>query len=101
LRRRERLFWIASGCLGAIVLLLEWGFVLGWKGNNYPHSTWQGNYPDLRDFPLLSSAALWLFDIGWRALFLIAMIATGFWYYRTVTSRAVYAQLNDRPVGKT
>ena len=86
---RERLFWLVSGCLGGIVLLLEWGFVLGWKGNIYPHSTWQGNYADLRDYPYLSSGALWFFEIAWRPLFLVAMIAGGVWYYRTLTARPV------------
>ena len=95
---RERLFWLVSGCLGTIVLLLEWGFVLGWKGNNYPHSTWQGNYQDLRDFPHLSSGALWLFEQGWRALFLIAAIAAGIWYYQIVADR--YGQSLARPVAK-
>ncbi|HXJ85072.1 MAG TPA: glycosyltransferase family 87 protein [Candidatus Methylomirabilis sp.] len=78
---RERPFWLVSGCLGTIVLLLEWGLVLGWRGDEYPHSTWQGNYPHLRDYPHLSSAALWLFDVVWRPLFLVAVIAAGLWYY--------------------
>jgi hypothetical protein len=76
----ERSFWLISGSLGVITLLLEWGFVLGWK--SYPHATWQGNYPDLRDYPLLSSAALWLFEVAWRPLFFVAAVAGGIWYWQ-------------------
>ena len=88
---RERPFWLVSGCLGAIVLLQEWGFVLGWKGNDYPYATWQGNYPYLRDYPHLSSAALWSFDVFWRPLFLVAVIAGGCWYHQ------VWIALRRRP----
>lgn len=83
----EGLFWLVSGCLGGIVLLLEWGFVLGWKGHNYPYSTWQGNYPHLRDYPHLSSSAIWLVELAWRPLFFIAVVASGVWYYRVWNAR--------------
>ena len=89
LRGCERLFWLVSGCLGGIVLLLEWGLVLGWTGGDYPHATWQGNYPHLRDYPHLSSAALWLFEWSWRPLFFIAVTAAGVWYARVLRRAGV------------
>jgi hypothetical protein len=73
--------------LAGIVMLLEWGFVLGWQGD-YPHATWQGNYPHLRDYPHLSSAAIWLFELGWRPLFLIAVISAGLWYRQSYRANA-------------
>lgn len=84
---REGFFWLVSGSLGGMVMLLEWGFVLGWQGD-YPHATWQGNYPHLRDYPHLSSAAIWLFERAWRPLFLIAVISAGLWYRQTYTANA-------------
>jgi len=84
---REGFFWLVSGSLAGIVLLVEWGFVLGWQGD-YPHATWQGNYPHLRDYPHLSSAALWLFELAWRPLFLIAVISAGLWYRQSYRAHA-------------
>jgi hypothetical protein len=84
---REGLFWLVSGSLAGIVMLVEWGFVLGWQGD-YPHATWQGNYPHLRDYPHLSSAALWLFERAWRPLFLIAVISAGLWYRQSYRANA-------------
>ncbi|MGH7412153.1 MAG: glycosyltransferase family 87 protein, partial [Candidatus Methylomirabilis sp.] len=84
---REGLFWLTSGSLAGIVILLEWGFVLGWQGN-YPHATWQGNYPHLRSYPHLSSAALSLFELFWRPLFLVAVISAGLWYYQSYRAHA-------------
>ena len=86
---RDGPFWLVSGCLAGIVLLLEWGFVLGWQGE-YPHATWQGNYPHLRDYPRLSSAAIWLFQLSWRPLFFIAMISAGVWYHRSYRATALH-----------
>ncbi|MGH7410757.1 MAG: glycosyltransferase family 87 protein [Candidatus Methylomirabilis sp.] len=84
---REGPFWLTSGSLAGIVLLLEWGFALGWQGE-YPHATWQGNYPHLRDYPHVSSAAIWLFQLVWRPLFLIAVASAGVWYYRSYRAPA-------------
>ena len=69
---REGLFWLVSGSLAGIVMLLEWGFVLGWQG----------------DYPHLSSAAIWLFGLAWRPLFLIAAISAGLWYRQTYRANA-------------
>jgi glycosyl transferase family 87 len=87
LSRGEGFFWLVSGPLAGIVMLLEWGFILGWQGN-YPHATWQGNYPHLRDYPHASSAAIWLFDRAWRPLFLIAVFSAGLWYRQSLRANA-------------
>jgi glycosyl transferase family 87 len=87
---REPLFWLVSGSLAGIVILQEWGFVLGWQGD-YPHATWQGNYPHLRTYPHVSSAGIWLYQLFWRPLFLTAAISAGVWYSRTY--RAKHASL--------
>jgi len=86
---RDRLFWLVSGCLATIVMLLEWGFVLGWQGE-YPHATWQGNYPHLRNYPHVSSAAIWLFQLLWRPLFLVAVISSVAWYHRSYGAIALH-----------
>jgi hypothetical protein len=86
---RDDPFWLVSGSLAAIVMLQEWGFVLGWQ-SEYPHAAWQGNYPHLRIYPHMSSTALWLYSLLWRPFFLVAAFSASVWYYRSyraLTSR--------------
>jgi len=78
----ERFFWLVSGCLAGIVILQEWGYILGWQGE-YPYPAWRGNVPHLRTYPHLSSAAISLFQFTWRPLFLVTAVASGLWYYRS------------------
>ena len=66
---------------------MEWGFLLGWKGHDYPYPTWQRNIPSFREYPHVASTAIWLFEFAWHPRVLIAVIASGAWYYRVWAAR--------------